>query len=206
MRNGKILRSSGSYHPRIMGELTLESYLQQLRIAGDGYLIYDSEVVTPNWWQRRVCGHKAQHVMLLDCDGTKEMLAAAHTLATRGMAYVTIQSSPSRYWIVVDKVGYYVDLALEAQTIPGVDQDYIKVLCRTGFFALRVVPEAGKMALFPEGGAGHFKNPLARQWYDDFKWFWDRPEMKERAHTERVRKSLEDGTIADLAADPEFIL
>lgn len=206
MPSGKIIISSGSYHPRILGEVSVEDYLKLVRIAGDSYYIFGSEVVTPNRWQRWVLGRKSEHVMLLDCDGTQEMLAAAHTLATRGIAYVTVQSSPGRYWLVVDRVGPYVDLALEAQTIPGVDQDYIKVLCRTGLLALRVVPEGGKVALFPDGGAKHFTNPLARQWYDDFKWLWDRPEVRERAHTERVRKALQDGTIADLAADPEFVL
>lgn len=202
----KIIQTTGTYTPRILGEVSYEAFLKRVQMVDDSYFIMNAEVSTPSrwgrWWRKEV----SKSVLLLDCDSTDRMLAASHTLATRNIKYVPIQSSPGRYWIVADRVDKMSILLFEMQTIPGVDTSYVEVACRTNFLALRVVPTEGKMALFQDGGADHFTNPLARGWYNDFKSLWDRPEIKEKAKAWRVQNALAEGTLTDLIGDPDFIL
>lgn len=145
-----------------------------------------------------------QHILLLDCDSTGAMLAACNTLAEYRIGYTLIQSSPSHYWIIVDKIGKFSDMLHFAKMIPGVDNKYIDYSIIHEKFFLRLSPFEGKMAIFQ--GPGGLKNPLAITWYNEFERLWGSSEVQQRGRAERLKKQIEDGSIIDAAANPEFQL
>lgn len=145
-----------------------------------------------------------KQVLLLDCDGTAEMLAACNQLKFLELGYALIQSSPGRYWVVVDKVSDFYTLYNIANCIPGVDDEYMKLAKSHGMFYLRLTPWEGKRPLF-EGPEG-LSDPLVVEWYNAFEELWNQPEVLQRWRAEVLKKKLKDGTMLDAAADPEFQL
>ncbi len=193
--------SYGKRSESVRAVASQDKFLERIiDIHSTEFFIANSVVsVTGKWWWK-----KYTHVLLLDCDGTGEMLAACNMLASMKIGYGLIQSSPSRYWIVTDKLGTFHDLYLFVHGIPGVDRNYIEMAAKYQRFFLRLVPFGGKMAMF--AGSDNLREPLAKQWYDDFELLWNTPQVKQRHRAEILKAKVEDGSIIAAAADPEFQL
>lgn len=175
--------------------VSTEKFLEQLH--GHGHFVVNS-IISKGWFGRRT------HVLLLDCDGTAQMLGACHWLAAGGIGYGLIQSSPSRYWVVVDKIGRFSDLHYFAVGIPGVDKDFLDQAYKHDRFFLRACPSLGRMAIFED--ADKLTASLAKKWYLDFRTIWEAPEMKRRHLAELMKLKIDDGSIFSEAANPEFQL
>lgn len=190
--------SYGEQHETTRHLASKEVFLRRVTNIQSADFFVANSVVKRRWLR------KPLHVLLLDCDGTGEMFGAANFLKESGIGYGLIQSSPSHYWLVVDKIGLFPDLLHFAIGIPGVDDKYLKFLDKHKSFYLRVAPLNGKMALFE--GSDNLKEPLAKQWYDDFEKLWGLPEVRQRHRAEVIKAKITDGSILDSVADPEFQL
>lgn len=179
--------------------VTRKEFLKEITDIHSTRFYFASSLVRSGNWFRW-----PHHVLLLDCDSTGSMLAACNTLAEYQIGYALIQSSPSHYWLVVDKVGKYDDLTDFAKRIPGVDDKYLKFANNHNKFYLRISPYLGKIALFQ--GSDGLKNKKAIAWYNEFEELWNSEEVRQRARAERLVAQIKDGTIFDVAADPEFKL
>ncbi len=165
------------------------------------FFVVNSIIESTGWWLWK----RESHVLLLDCDGTGEMLAACNMLkGTLKVGYALIQSSPSKYWIVVDKVGSFPELIDFTNGIPGVDERFIKKAIEFGRFFLRATPVDGKLALF-EDPTG-LTIPAVRDWYLEFERLWKLPEVQQRYRAEILKIQVKDGSILTAVADPEFQL
>jgi hypothetical protein len=82
-------------------------------------------------------------ILALDCDSPEARSQAQEDLESRTTGYVTFESSPGHYWIIVDYVGSLKKCLWKMGTIPGVDPQY-KTYCKNmkGIF-LRSWTKAG---------------------------------------------------------------
>lgn len=187
---------------QIRGVASIDTYRKEiLNVTMERFFIVNSIIHSTGWWLWK----RDTHVLLLDCDGTGEMLAACNMLkATLNTGYALIQSSPSKYWIVVDKVGEFLSLVEFANQIPGVDPKFVQKALEFGRFFLRATPLGGKQALFEDPSG--LTNPLVRDWYLEFEKLWRLPEVGQRYRAEVLKAQVADGSILGAAADPTFQL
>ena len=110
--------------------VSFDEYLAVIEDITRGHCGYVNAIVkrqTPwplRWFSAFRCSYDV-YVMVLDCDGTDEMLAACHMLAFDNLNYALVQSSPSHYWIITDYVDTLERVIAKMQTIPGVDQNLL---------------------------------------------------------------------------------
>lgn len=190
--------SYGSKYEKVRKVTSRAAFFRDITNINNPSFFLANSIVKRRWFRRCL------HVLLLDCDGTAEMLAAANTLATEKIGYSLIQSSPSRYWIVADKVGTFIDLCIYANGIPGVDPKFIQSSAKYNRFFLRLTPIHGKMPIFQ--GKESLTDPLVCAWYDEFERLWRSEPVNRRSRAEVLLKQMRDGSIYDTAADPEFEL
>lgn len=200
-----VVYSEGAYssaREEVRTVVSLDSFRKEiLNVTMERFFIVNSTLESTGrlWWK------KHSHVLLLDCDGTDEMLAACNMLkATLNTGYALIQSSPSRYWIVVDKVGEFLPLVDFANQIPGVDPKFMSKAVEFGRFFLRATPLKGKRALFEDPSG--LTDPRVRNWYLEFEKLWNLPEVQQRYRAEILKTLVAEGQMIDAAADPEFQL
>ncbi len=186
--------------------LTIEGYKRRIvDLTDHTYFGVTTRVVRPwRWW-------RTLHILALDCDGTNEMLAAAHLLKEAGLGYALIQSSPSHYWLLVDRVDTLPILLALAKSIVGVDSGYLRFVGYNRCFYLRAGPYQGveKIAnisppLF--SAADSLTNQLVIDWYRTFEALWRLPEVVARYRAEVLQRQVTDSTIMSSVADPTFEL
>lgn len=178
-------------------KIDFDQYLIQVTdVYGADYFCVDTIIDAP------IFGRTA-HLLVLDCDGTGEMLAATNTLATRNIGYALIQSSPSKYWIVTDVIDSFPNIYRVLKSIPGIDRNHIKFAEEHKQLFIRAYPRGFK-PLFPD--VHTLKTDKVIEWYTQFEKLWDRPELVNRCDAERLKAQLEDGSILAAAANPEFQL
>lgn len=155
-------------------------------------------------WQLWRANVFSDHVLVLDCDGLEQLIAAKHVLADRGLASAEIESSPEHYWVVCnvyDDIAAVCDLA---QTIPGPDRAHI-TLCKSEHrISIGASPKhRGISPIFGDPSALTGK-PL--EWFLAFQAHWQSPEMRRLLIVQDTAASLRDGTLASKAADPAFAI
>lgn len=146
--------------------------------------------------------YRDQFVMVLDCDGTNEMIMATHTLAKDQVGYALIQSSPRRYWVVTDVVGHFRQLHRRASAIPGVDTKWLTHAWNIASFTLRGVSLPGRVPLFSEPTG--LTNPHSVRFFTDLQSLHNHPVIKRRLENEVLLQAAKEDKIMDLASNPSF--
>jgi len=184
-----------------------QRYLDLISRIGSNWFIAVTSQVRRRWFRAN------EHVMVLDCDSSEAMLGTCHYLATHNINYALIQSSPSRYWVVCDRVAPFSEVIRMTYRIPGVDQNYLQMASATRFFSIRAVPwkpltitnkRDVSLPIFSKPDS--LQNPLVRSWYCDFEQLWLEPEVQERYRSEMIMARINSGQILCDAQDPEFVL
>lgn len=158
----------------------------------------------PLRWFRTFRSMFDTHVMVLDCDGTDEMLAASHMLATDGIGFALIQSSPSHYWIVTDFIAPLDDVLVKMRTIPGADTEHIEMCEKFGIVAIRGVALPGRVPIFQEPDS--LTNPHSLTFYYELQKLYQHAAIARRLKAEFMRQAIKDKNMGSLASDPEFQL
>lgn len=175
---------------------TTKQFIHQITNLNSNYFAANS-IIKKHWFRPNT------QILLLDCDTTEKMLAACNTLHSLNIPYAITQSSPGKYWIITNKIGPFKELHDLAKSIPGIDRDYLNNCIKWGTFALRLTPIDGKQAIFPN--SHHLTGP-ALKWYNEFKALWESEPMTRRYRAEILKQKLNNGTILEAAANPEFRL
>lgn len=177
-------------------QTTIKKFMRQITNLDSHYFAANS-IIKKHWLRPNT------QILLLDCDTTEKMLATCNTLHSLNIPYAPIQSSPGKYWIITNKIGPFEELHDLAKGIPGIDRDYLRNCIKWGTFALRLTPINGKQAIFPNS---HNLTGPANQWYNEFKTLWESEPMVRRYRAEILKQKLNNGTILETAASPEFQL
>lgn len=194
--------TAGAYQPTeaVRKVNSLDEYKRMIVDITTNRLLMVNSIMVARWWFKN-----NTHVLLLDCNGTGEMLAACNMLKTSiNVNYALIQSSPSRYWVVVNKAGKFSELIKLANQIPGVDPKFLQKSKAFGRFFLRATPLMGKRALF-EDPTG-LTDPAILHWYLEFEKLWNLPQVEQRYRAEVLKARVKDGSIFGFAANPGFQL
>lgn len=144
-----------------------------------------------------------QHVMVVDCDGMNNMLAAVRSLKLDNIAYMPIQSSPEHFWIVADYIGTIKDVVAKMRTIPGADSDHTYMASQHKAVFLRAMPRFKDSPVFLDDDS--MLSPPVQKWYREFKGLYDTHGKRIRAAFE-LKEALINGTIGTLASDPAFAI
>lgn len=154
-------------------------------------------------------GHEL-HVLVMDCDGEDEMLAAAHwTKTILKFNYVVVASSPQRYWIVTDFVGSIKDIVHHMERTPGVDSKFIKFIEKNQRIFIRALPKMDyetksiSVPSFPENTLVH---PKTKEWLDDFAAYWNGPELEMMKKSIELRAAIKWKIVGQIAQRPSFEL
>ncbi len=162
--------------------------------------------LVPGWgpaWLR-VMFNRDQYVMVLDCDGTDEMLGAKAMLVQDGIEHAIVQSSPSRYWLITDFVKPYKEVIAKMKSIPGIDEKFLRLCAGYRMICTRAVAMPGRVPIFIDDG--NLKDPRAINFYETLKKHYDHPVVKRRLRAEIIASNVTDKRMIEAAMDPEFIL
>jgi len=147
------------------------------------------------------------HALILDCDCDGSMMAACHWIKTEmKLGYTVIISSPNHYWIVVDMVGSWSKIHTAMTLIPGVDKRYTQLSDKRRCSYIRAVPKANCVPKFQQDCLEQLRHPLAREWLWKYKSYIESEDFRKICKAVRLRQAVEDGTISELAANPEFAM
>jgi len=140
-----------------------------------------------------------QHIMVLDCDDLESMYAATRVLKRDGIRWAGIESSPDHFWIITDKVGAFRRLFPVLAAIPGVDRKYVEFAKERKCFCLRGIRKSKSKPGF--GTTENLRDPRVIDWFNSFKALHDDPIIIENLS---LIQHLKNGTLAGVAADPDF--
>jgi len=116
-----------------------------------------------------------EYLMILDTDSKADMLNAIKYIDKLGIKHCTIRSSPTKFWIVCDKIGTMSDLLPIMFEITGVDMDYVSCAARQSCLLFRAFPKQG---FIPQVGKINKKCSLHfRKWMVQFKKHWESKEV-----------------------------
>jgi hypothetical protein len=110
-------------------------------------------------------------VVVLDCDNVIDRDRAVEEIRSMDLKYDVMESSPGKFWVIVNYIGSFKKCIRFMETIPGVDRDFIRKCQWDKKIVLRAFPKNGFVpsiiALRSEcyGYAG--------DWFYDFKTWWD---------------------------------
>ena len=99
-------------------------------------------LITATRWENK-------HFPMVDADNERDFLSAQAFLDSNDIDYSLWESSPGRYWFLIDRWFRFGSSAVEyARSVPGCDKDYCNAANSCGFCAMRV-SNKGKFALSP---------------------------------------------------------
>jgi hypothetical protein len=144
---------------------------------------------------------KDLHLLALDIDGQDCTIAAASYLKREDIRYVPVVSSPTHCWLITDFVGTFKEVEWHLSRCPGVDQKFVDISTKRQRLHLRAYSLPGREVEFPED-ITELRSPLARKWLTEFRAVHQR--LQGVLANAMLRQALEDGTMLELAADPNF--
>ncbi len=144
------------------------------------------------------------HIMVLGCDGTDEMLGAVAMLIKDNIGYATIQSSPSHYWIITDYIAKFKSVIAKMRSIPGVDLNYIQFAEQHATLYLRAIALPNRVPIFPD--TSKLTNPRSIVFYELFRDHFQHPEIDRRLYAEMVFHNITEKKMIEMAANPDFVL
>lgn len=116
------------------------------------------------FWKKWIVG--------LDCDSQEDRVKAVEEIRSFDLKYEIIESSPGKFWIIVDYTGSLKKCINFMKSIPGVDTQFINKCERDKRIILRAFPKNGFIP--------HFENPVpsldhysCTSWFYDFKKWWN---------------------------------
>jgi len=148
------------------------------------------------------------YVMFLDIDTPEYLpLACRHIEIVFECKYTVIESSPNKYWVVVDYSTRNIDYLRELiATVPGYDQNWLNVgkdaLYLRAFmkgapdFRHDTVPKFSQDEI-------EWEDPIAKNWYNAFKDYWTNDFIVLRDALQ-AHQAVKDGKVGVLIANPEF--
>lgn len=99
-------------------------------------------LITATRWENK-------HFPMVDVDNERDFLAAQAFLCSSDIDYALWESSPGRYWFLVDRwFSSGKDAVNFARSVPGCDEDYCNAANYCGFCAMRLSSK-GKFVLPP---------------------------------------------------------
>lgn len=149
------------------------------------------------------------HIMVLDCDGENEMLAACHWLKTEAkISYDLIQSSPGRYWVVTNYIGMWREIWEALRYIPGVCNAYRNEYCRKyKRMCLRAFPKIyNGRPTKPKFPTEFNTGPCAQEFIVSLQKYFDSEHYEKLMKAVFLHHHLKEKTMAEIAADPGFQL
>jgi len=121
-----------------------------------------------------------KYVMILDCDGKTDYTNAINWLNNKHIKFVSVQSSPGKYWVVCDIIDRLDKIINIMEKIPGVDTKYTECSKIQNVLLLRAFPKAGVLPKFDSvenlKGTSEYK-----RWVLGFKRYWESNDMIEMA-------------------------
>lgn len=145
----------------------------------------------------------------LDCDSWNDMIAAKHWIKSHyGLNSVEIESSPGKFWVIVDKMMGLKEARSIILTTPGVDENYQVYIkhYRRGYkcILVRACPkENGYIPDFRQ--IDKITHPLILKWAKELKHWYEEELLPARKALE-LAKSLKDGTFHEHMANPGFVV
>jgi len=119
-----------------------------------------------------------KYLMILDTDGEEDKNKAVAWLDKKGIRSFLINSSPSKYWIICDKIDTVANLTHMMDEIPGVDGRFTDCCRGQGVLVYRGFPKPGFIPRFDDisefTGMGLFE-----KWVLNFKEYWETEDMEE---------------------------
>jgi len=160
----------------------------------------DLRLITATRWEN-------VHFPMVDCDNERDFLTAQAFLDSNEIDYSLWESSPGRYWFLVDRWFSNGDKAIKfARAVPGCDQDYCKAANSCGFCAMRLSSK-GKFSLSPRM-LKKAKNEKLQQFCTALeKFFIDRTKSLQRLdfHRSLFHKALSLAPPGQLLQDRECV-
>lgn len=130
---------------------------------------------------------KKRYIVYLDCDTQSDCTKSLNCLLALypTLRRVVIESSPGKYWIVLDKILNKRDFIEFVSVINGVDQKFVKFLRKTRHICIRAFPKNGFQPRVVDENfqvvsstddmlyiSGRFSNNQTRHWVQSFVNYW----------------------------------
>lgn len=193
---------------QVIEQISALDYLESMaNIQSKDYLFISANIERIAMWPLSIFrrfNRMDRYLMVLDCDGTDEMLAACHTLKHDKLNYALIQSTPSHYWIVTDYIDSFTNVFKLAKTIPGVDPKYLDFCDKNSMFTIRGMPKNGHIPQFQDSKS--LKTEKAAWWFEAAYELYQHPATQRRTMTDKLQHHIADKSMAVLASDPTFEL
>ncbi len=142
-----------------------------------------------------------KHALMIDCDDNESMIAAAHWIKTiMEQPYVLVESSPESYWIILAQAYTLKDARTIAREIPGNDEKYLNFM-HAGMPVVRALPKKGIYPVFPNGD--QLSAPVAK-WYNQLIAWYNSKALQTIVYRMSMVEHLKNGTISQIAANPQF--
>jgi len=157
-----------------------------------------------HWWRwpKRVARNYDRWFMALDCDSLENLTAAVHLLKHDKIGHAVIHSSEGRYWVITDFVGTIKEVLVKMGQMPGLDQKYLQFCSRHQTVSIRALPRKPDEIQFPESHS--LENVDVYQWFVEFRNHLESPEVFRYLKAVFIEDALQDGTLMEHAADPNF--
>jgi len=122
-----------------------------------------------------------KYLLLLDVDSVKNCEKTIKWLNSRKIKHIVINSSPSHFWIIGDKIDTVENHTHLMEEIPGIDEKYTRCSRKQGVLLLRGFPKAGFIPKFNNSDRYSGKG-LFEKWIIQFKSYWESEDLSEVAN------------------------
>jgi len=145
-------------------EISLEDYGEH-----NGYIL--GTLCDEGWFR------KQKHILLMDIDHEDFKDTVKAYLDEKKIAYQVIDSSNSRYWLIVDYIGSFKECSQFAWRIPEIDPQYLRYIDHHKKFVLRGYPRGGNVPNFKESSEAE-GSKLFKEYVQAVKEYWEKPHIQ----------------------------
>jgi len=175
-----IEKSSGYSTRNVLKRFNREDFSHELKSAFNGNRELHGYISTQVWgflfWKR--------WVLVLDCDSSVDRDKAIEEVRSMELKYDTMESSPGKFWIIVNYTGSLKKCINLMQAIPGVDRNFIRKCEYDRKIVLRAFPKDG---FIPRTTSQYLSEwGSAGDWFHNFKTWWESGTIEWLANHQRV--------------------
>jgi hypothetical protein len=176
-----VEKSSGYSTRNVLKRFNREDFSHRLKADFNGNQQLQGYISTQVWgflfWKR--------WVLVLDCDSIIDRDRAIEEIRSMDLKYDVMESSPEKFWIIVNYTGSFrkcINLMCE---IPGVDTNFISKCERDRKIVLRAFPKNGYVP-------GTINDPYSechgrvKDWFYSFRNWWRSGTVEWLANHQRV--------------------
>jgi hypothetical protein len=199
--------SSGCYESAVVKiwTVTYNEFLTSINnMAEKPYGSVNTRIVNKSWPILGRFYDPSLWIMVLDCDGTDEMLGAKWMLNQDRIGHALVQSSPSRYWIITDYVDTFDKVLTKMTGFPGQDFRHVAFSKEHRLISIRAIALPGKVPIFM--GEDGLTDPRVITFYRTLQTHYEHSDVRRRLMAEMVLQNITNKEMLDMAANPEFQL